>query len=366
MKVLYLSTSCGVGGASIQIRRMCEYMVNEGNNVVFISMVHAFSDEMENSIKNMGVTYYSLDMNRGKIRLKDIRKLIGILRVENADIIHSHMVHANLMARIASLFVKKRKLINTVHGEEEYLGVRKLLYRYTNFLCDEIVCVGNVLMDEAIKKRIFPASKVQVIYNGLNISNYKKNVDERLCLREKYNISDDEFVWITVGRMEPVKNYRYLLQEFKRVSILDKKAKLVIVGYGSEEKRLKEYVSDNNLDDVVYFTGKQENVAAYLSMADAFVLSSIHEGLPLSLQEAGAASLPMVVTNVGGCGEVVEDSVNGFICKENNSGDLASLMRKMMSLDSAKYAEMSNASFVKVCKMFEIKNTMRGWCKLYE
>lgn len=364
MKILYVSTSCGVGGASVQIRRTCEYMISQGNQVILMSLLPPFSDEMVRSLEILGVRYVNLNMKRGSARLSDLIRFIKYTNSEKPDVIHSHMVHANFLVRIASPFLRCKNIINTIHGEEEFLGIRKYVYRITDSMAKYTVCVGDVLAQEAISRHIVSMKRVNVIYNGLDLAKYHRDFDIRKKMRNEYGV-EDSFVWITVGRFESVKNHIYMINEFSKVTKYFPSSKLFMIGYGTEEGRIQNLIEKKGLQEKIVLTGKRNNVNDYLNMADAFVLSSIHEGLPLSLQEAGAVGLPLVSTNVGGCREIVVESQTGYLCESNKEGELSSCMLRLMNLKEKERIAFGNRAKMLVRDKFDISNIMEEWMALY-
>lgn len=366
MKILYVITSYGVGGASIQLHRMCKYLSKRNNEIVLVSMTKPESSEMVDELLNDGIKFYCMDMERGKARLHDLIQFVRMTNAEKPEIINSHMVHANFLVRVAKPFLNCKKIINTVHGEEEFLGARKFLYQITDMGTNVVVCVGKELANQAKKLKISSYSKIVTIYNGLEIAQYS-NADKKVVdkLRKEYSIRNTDFVWVCVGRYEKVKNHAYLIHEFKYVCKMISNARLFIVGYGEEYDNLINIIKEEHLTDNVFLTGKRTDVHNFLNMADAFVLSSLHEGLPLTLQEAGAAGLPIVSTNVGGCNEIVFDNKNGYLCKSAVETNLSSCMIKMMKLDGGKREMMGKLSSQIVKENFDINKTMRDWIALY-
>lgn len=361
MKIMYVMTDLALGGAEIQVMRMIE-RIYQNNNVIFVSMMVTESKEMKRKLDNMGVKLYSLGLERGSMTIKSFIDFLAIVRKEKPDVIHSHMIHANFLLRAASVFLHKCLKINTVHGEEEYAGKRKIIYRLTDFLVDYTVCCGKILYDQAIKKKIISTKKIKYICNGLDTNAYNFSNESRCKLREKYGISD-EFVWITVGRLNEVKNHKYLLSEFRNLT--KNNCMLVVVGDGPLYDELERYVCEFDLSNVI-FTGKRNDIADLLSMADAFVLSSIHEGLPLSLQEAGAIGLPLVSTNVGGCSEVISEGVNGYLCESNVMGSLSESMRKVMEKSRIERERMGRKSREIMVGRFNMTKTVEKWLELYD
>lgn len=366
MKIMYVTTDLNMGGAEIQVMRICKYMAgNTHNEISFVSMMKPESVQMIKELKALGVMTYSLNMARGKASLKAYRKFVFLVKHIRPEVIHTHMVHANFLFRAARPFIGKIKIINTIHGEEEYLGKRIQLYKASDRFADYTVACGKVLYEQALKYRISSPSKLKYICNGLDLSKYSFNQYEREQIRSGLKLADDSFLWITVGRLSKVKNQTYLINEFYKVQRQYPNARLMIVGNGPLERELRNLVKKLDIEEAVIFAGKRDDVEKILSAADAFVLSSIHEGLPLSMQEAAAEGLPIVSTDVGGCNEVVLESENGFLCESNKTNALADVMKKMLSFSKDQLRQMGKMSRKIALDKFDMSNVIKKWMTLY-
>lgn len=367
MKIVYLVTSLSMGGAELQVIRIASKMAkSKSNSVIYVSMIPHTSEQLVKKLSKYNIRYFSLNMVRGKASIKAYIKFINFIKEEQPDVIHSHMVHANLLLRLASPFIRCPMRINTVHGEEEYLGKRSLAYKVTDRFVNYTVFCSNTLLQRALDKKIVTLSRALMIYNGIDINAYNINSDLRKRYRDKYGIRDDCFVWMTVGRLERVKNYTFLLEEFHKVCNESKKIILIFIGDGSERGELEKLAKMKGIEKQVIFLGLQQNVDELLNMADAFVLSSIHEGMPLSLQEAASMRLPLIATNVGGCNEIIQEGVNGFLCESNVDGTIANAMLKLMKFSKEELAQMKSESRNIVEEKFRMDIVMKKWEILYE
>lgn len=366
MKILYVITDLALGGAEIQLLRMCKYVTeNTSDQVCFVSLMDGEAEEMVETIKMYGIQYYSLGMKRGKASFDAYKKFIQLVKKINPDVIHSHMVHANFLVRFSKPFLGKVKIINTIHGEEEYNGRRKQIYKLTDNLADYTVACGKILFDQANAYGISSERRLKYICNGLDINEYSFDPEIRDSVRNELKLNDS-FVWMNVARLSEVKNQRYLIKEFKNVYEKFQDVKLVLVGDGPLHSELVELTEKEQLTDNVSFLGQRDDVQRILCAADAFILSSINEGLPLSMQEAGAIGMPLVSTDVGGCNEMIKDGINGFLCESNKSGELGKAMMDVMECSRGRIEEMGRISHKIITDKFDMINVMKQWRDLYE
>jgi sugar transferase (PEP-CTERM/EpsH1 system associated) len=174
---------------------------------------------------------------------------------------------------------------------------------------------------------IAPA-KIVCIPNGIDTARYRAapyQVEKRPLLGS-FAPPGTPLV-MTVGRLDPVKDHAGLIEAVHELCTSEaehaKNVRLAIVGDGAERGRLQQLIARRNLDAHVKLLGNREDVAALLAEADVFALSSVAEGIPLTVLEAMAAGLPVVATNVGGVGEVLVDGVTGTLVAPSDPAALA-------------------------------------------
>ena len=164
---------------------------------------------------------------------------------------------------------------------------------------------------------LFPANKIQVIYNGIDIEQYDSDRADTL-----YTKKSNEIVIGSAGRLSSEKGHMALVN----ASIYLKNKKLnficLIAGEGPEENKLKQAVKDACLEDQIIFPGFVYNMKAFISSLDIFVLPSLWEGFGFVTIEAMAGSKPVVAFRVGSNPEIITDHITGFLADENNLVDL--------------------------------------------
>lgn len=367
MKILFVITSLAMGGAETQLVRMAQYLSQDKKNKITVVVMIEPQDFVE-ELNQAGVDVISLRMQQGKASMSALFSFIKIIRSVKPDVVHAHMFHSNLICRIARIFVRIPVLVNTIHGVEGLLGRRSFIYRVTDPLCNVTTAVGNVLAEMAIANRAVPANKLRVIYNALDVHKYSFQAEERDNIRAELMLQKDQYVWISVGRLFEVKDHKTMLAAFRRVvsRSTDITPVLLLVGDGENRAMIEEMIASDDLLKNVRILGRRSDVNRILCAADAFVLSSVHEGLPLVLQEAASIGLPMVATDVGGCKEVIINDKNGYIVPPKAPEQLAEAMRDIMSLTADRRNEFSEFSKNLVNEKYEIHHVMKQWLELYQ
>jgi N-acetyl-alpha-D-glucosaminyl L-malate synthase BshA len=231
------------------------------------------------------------------------------------DIIHAHYALPQGFLGLLLKYFKRRPLIITVHGSDITLLSKNSLARpiigFVLKKADRVVAVSSFLKDE-IKELGVPEEKIEVIYGGVAVS------------EDKEPFEPAGRVIAFVGSLVPQKGIDVLIEAFKEVKTED--ATLVIVGSGPERRRLEVMATDN-----IRFLGRRKGIKNVLEKSDLLVLPSKEEGFGLALLEAMAAGVPVVATNVGGIGEIVEDGQSGILVEKDNQKQLAEAIDRVLA-----------------------------------
>lgn len=360
--ISFLTTGLNYGGAETQLFHLATCLKKRGWNVIVISMVKPMA--YVSQFEKRGIKVYSLEMSRGVPDPRGLFRLIKILRREKPQILHCHMVHANLLGRISRIFVKTPVLICTAHNINEGGHHRELAYRMTDFLCDLTTQVSQAGMEWYIRVGAVPQSKIRFLPNGIDINHFRANLEDRRRLRQELKL-DNKFVWIAVGRLEEAKDYPNMLNAFSKVLLKKEDVVLIIAGQGSLMEKSKYLTKELGIDEHVYFLGIREDVDELMNAADAYVMSSAWEGMPMVLLEASAVGLPIVATNVGGNREIVINGKSGFLVPAKNSDALAQAMIKIMELPSEKRHYMGVYGRQYIEENYSLDKVVDKWEELY-
>ena len=363
MKILLLSTSMGMGGADKQLLSAAQEMRSRGHEILIVSLTALGPMGLE--ARANGLRTESLEMPRGVPDPRGILRLVRMVREWRPDVVHSHMVHANLLARLLRIFAPVPVLVSTIHNV--YEGGRLLMagYRLTNSLADHMTAVSQAAADRFVRDGIVPKQLLTVIPNGVDTERFE-NVpgSAREALRNSLGLGD-EFVWMAVGRFEVAKDYPNLLRAFARVREGQKDTVLLLVGGGSLQGETEALAQSLSLTTAVRFLGIRSDVPELMSAADAYVMSSAWEGMPIVLFEAAAAALPVVATLVGGNQEVVRHEETGFLVPPNDSDSLGHAMQRLMRSPEAERRSMGRRGREYVQRQYRLGRVVDRWEEVY-
>ena len=224
--------------------------------------------------------------------------------------------------------------------------------------------VSRAAVERYIRVGAAPKNKIMFMPNGIDTAKFKPNKAAGKRLRNELGV-DNYFVWLAVGRFEEAKDYPNMLRAFKMIVSKKSNVVLLLVGQGSLLEEVKKLGSELKLEDKVRFLGVRRDVPDLMNAADAYVMSSAWEGMPMVLLEAGACGLPIVATDVGGNIEVVLNDKTGFIVPPYNSEALAQAMEKMMALPQEKRLEMGKAGRTYIEANYSLEHVVDQWVALY-
>ena len=364
MRILFLSTSMGLGGADQQLLSAAQVLRDRGHEIRIVSLTPL--GPMGLQARSLGLATDSLEMRRGLPDPRGLARLVRIVRAWKPDVVHSHMVHANLMARALRLLVPVPVLVSTIHNVYEGGPLLMAGYRLTNGLVDHMTIISQAAADRFVGERIVPGRLLTVIANGVDTDRMRNLPPEgRAALRGEMSVGDQQFVWLAVGRFEVAKDYPNMLRAFGDVRAREPRAVLVIVGQGSLQAEAEALTAELGLRNAVRFLGARDDVPAVMSAADGYVMSSAWEGMPMVLLEAAAAGLPIVATAVGGNGEVVRDGESGFLVPARDSGVLRAGMLRLMALPEEQRRTMGERGREHVRANYGLQRVAERWERVY-
>lgn len=257
--------------------------------------------DYDQEIKKLGgnLYYISLDQSNNKLRhLKNYTILKKTLKKLSAkeDIFYIHTHHAfdaYLSARAALKENYKKVFVHSHSDSAEYhIKLHKLFKSKLTKLP-----VIKIAASEACGKWLFSNNDFIIIKSGIDTQKFVFNPEIRKKIRNDLKINDNSIVLGHVGRFASVKNHHKLIKIFYEYSKINPNAKLILVGSGDLERKIKREVINLSLDKKTFFVGSRSNVQDYYQAMDVFVFPSFFEGLGMSIIEAEISGLPCVISS---------------------------------------------------------------------
>jgi glycosyltransferase involved in cell wall biosynthesis len=277
------------------------------------------------------------------------------------DVIHTHSADLGFFIAISAKLYRI-PVVNTCHGvtfpDKQYSFVKRFAER---FFLKYAGFKRIIVVDRNILK-FFEGAKIK---NGVYIPN---GVDIGRFDKEKTVITSDKKVrFLFVGRLEEQKGCRDLIQATKILIEKTQNFQIIIVGDGSQRAILENLTEENNLGSYVIFRGRveEEKLRELYCTSDAFILPSVWEGLPVTLLEAWAAKLPVIVTNVGAIRDICVDEMNGLVIRPKDPKGVAEAMMRLIEDEELRMRLAKNGAEL-VKREFTLENEVMRTLNLYE
>ncbi|AGP82631.1 glycosyltransferase [Alteromonas mediterranea MED64] len=283
-----------------------------------------------------------------------------LLRAYQPDVVHSYNL-ATLELQVISALAGVRVRLHAEHGRDVYdpFGDNKkyqLLRRLVSPFIHTWVSVSTELHMWLKNTVGLSTSKTQLIRNGIDTN-----------LFTPQHKSSDEFIVGHVGRLNPIKNQILLIDAFCLASCRNtefaKKASLRIVGEGESELTLRDHIVSKNMSKKISLIGLREDMPGVYGSFSVFVMSSIGEGIPMTLLEAMASGVPAIVTDVGGMPEVVTRK-EGIVVPSQDADALADALILLFDSPDLLHS-FANASRERICKDFDEDKMVSDYLSLY-
>jgi glycosyltransferase involved in cell wall biosynthesis len=265
-----------------------------------------------------------------------LRALIGVLRRQRPDIVHTHSSKAGILGRWAARRAGVRRVVHSVHGfpfHDHQSPVMRGLYasleRGAARLTDRFICVSRADIEKARRHRIFPPGRAVLIRSGVRLEEIRAGRGSGAELRAELGIAPEEPLAGMVACLKPQKDPLSFVRIAAGVLAALPAARFLLVGDGELRPRLEAEIKARRLGGRLILCGWRRDIPAVMDALDVLVLTSLHEGLPRVVPEAMAAGRPVVATAVDGTPEAVEDGVTGFLF---TPGDEAAAAGRIVAL----------------------------------
>jgi glycosyltransferase involved in cell wall biosynthesis len=313
-----------------------------------------------------GAAFVSLEMRKGLADPRGWVRFHHWLTRERPDVVHAHLPHAAWLARWSRLAAPVRAhlapvWIDTLHSSSTGTLGRRLGYRFSRWLPDRVTAVSEAVAEAHRSAGMVSRDSLSVLPNGVDVEAWRPDAAVRAAARRELGLRD-EFVWLAAGRLEPVKDHATLL---RAMAAVPEPARLLIAGSGPLEGELRRLAARLGLEARVCFLGFTPEVRRLMQAADGFVLSSLWEGLPMGLLEAGACALPAVATDVAGSREAVANGETGWLTPPGDSGALAAAMTRTMQAPPQEHRAMGMRARQRAIERFSMETVLDRWEQLY-
>jgi glycosyltransferase involved in cell wall biosynthesis len=318
MRVMHVHRIRGIGGSERHLLTLLPALAERGIEPVLVGL-----DDPAWS----GADFYGA-LRVPSVRLRSSRDvdpalLLRLARVLRADVVHTHLVHADVYGGVAAK-LRGARLVSTKHNDDPFrAGPFRYVERGLSRLADRVIAITDSLRRFTIEEVGVPATKVETIHYGLD------ELPEAWGENPRDGVPANARILLAVSRLTPQKGIDTAI---RALPSLPDDALLVVLGEGPDRARLERLARELGVERRVLLAGRLPDVAAWLRRATVFVHPARWEGFGLAVLEAMLAGLPVVATSVSSLPELVADGETGFLVPPDDPRALADALRLALEL----------------------------------
>ena len=372
-KVLFVITKSNFGGAQRYVYDLATHLPSDRFEVAVV-----FGYDLEGKAGRLSRTL--IEKNIRTIVIPDLARdihfgadwraflsLMGLFKTERPDVVHLNSSKAGGLGALAARLCRVSRIIFTIHGlpsDEKRSGFARACIAFatwlTVILAHRTIAISNDIF-ERVRKYPFCFRRVSLIYNGIETPTFATPIEARKALRSiEPTIPERGMLVGYIGELHPNKDLLTAIDAVARTP----DAHFVLIGDGELRQALSTHANEKGVEKRVHFLGFIAGAAQYLRACDVFLLTSIKEGLPYVLLEAGTAGVPIIATDISGVREIVLHNFTGLLAHPGASDEIARLIERLQqepSLARSLTDEMST----RIQKTFSLRHMLEKTMALY-
>ena len=319
--MLFIETA-GPGGAESVVLSLATGLRARGIYVVVLTLSQDFLTE---ELSRLGIPWIQVESKR-RFDITLPFRIARQIRAHRIHILHSHLLDSNFYGSLAARIARVPHLASE-HGDVHH-PQRKIFLKFKLQVASFLGTYFGAVSDYTLNKlRSYGLNRLRLIQLPNPVAPpLTCSANERQAIRSELhpNGSADEFIWIHVANLRPVKDQKTLIRGFaKSIELSTRPQALCLIGDGTERPMIEQLIAEHHLSDRVRLLGFRSDAKRLLLGADGFILSSRSEALPVSLLEAGSVGLVLISSKVGGVAEIIEDGRSGLLFRPGDSEMLA-------------------------------------------
>ncbi len=310
-----------------------------------------FEGELAQELRHSGIDVFCFGLKKSYNPF-GLPRIINYLKNNHVNVIISHGRSGCLLPKLAGIYLKRPVLIHVEHtlNSGGWLASKRINQLVFNKM-DRCVCVSGAVRDAFLSLFQIPSNKLRVIHNGIDTTRFSPNSKKIKSELQRVGI---------IANFEQAKGHVYFIEAAAQVARVFPNVEFVLVGDGTLRKSMQMLAKEKGLTEQCRFLGRQSDIKRILNQLDIFVLSSIVEGLPISLLEAQALGVPAVATSAGGIPEVITHGENGLLVPPRDAESLASAILVLLQNEKLRATQAVNAQ-IRAVEQFSLARTSQHY-----
>jgi glycosyltransferase involved in cell wall biosynthesis len=240
--------------------------------------------------------------------------------------------------------------------------IRKTIKKKSLEKCHEIICSGKEETNILETKFEIPKNKIKFLINPINLEQFHKRERKKICEKLNYDSNVDYLLYI--GRLVKIKGIERILEVYKNIIIKNKKIKLIIIGNGPLETKIKKFIKNNNFEKSIFLKNymSHDEICYYYNISSILINTGLAAGLPNVIVEAVASKLPIIAIDVGATKDFVGESLGtGVLLNNNDIISIESAILKILN-NKNKFSEFNH----KILEQFSFENFGKQLVEIYK
>lgn len=358
IKILHFITGLDVGGAETLLYNLIKNI--DPSKFEMSVCYFKSSGQLHNDLADLGIEVFALP-SVSEFSLIKIFAFWNYLRKSKFDILHNHLIHSVLIGRIIGKLAGIKIIVSTEHNLTNWgrkLTFVHLFYKLTSVFDNKIIAISNAVKSCLVTKRGISDSKIEVIFNGIDLNKFNSSVSQVELCKESFPVIG------CVSRLSKIKGQNYIIEAVAKLKGKYPDILLILIGDGESRNDLQNQAKRLSLENNIRFEGTHKNIIPYLSQMDIFILASIDEGLSIALIEAMAMGKKIIATDIGGIPEVIEHMKEGILVPIQDSESIFNAINQIIDDPELSLCLQKNA-IMKAQNKFDLSKMMHKQSCLY-
>lgn len=372
MRILHVIKATGIAGAEKHLLTLIPGLRARGVDARLIALV-----EPDNAVEALAHAVQDADVPFERVvicanaDLSLVPRLMRVFRAYHPDIVHTHLLHADLYGIPAARLAGVRHVVTSRHNDDQFRRTAhwRMIHRLQWRMVDAGIAISDAIKAFCVEIEGAPEGKIETIRYGLSVSPplpnpLPVNREGELAARADSDRVGRPLIIALMCRLIPQKGVIYGIDAFARLAADYPHTRLLIAGDGDLRAELEAHVRTLGLSHRVEFLGWQADIHPIMAHTDIFLMPSLWEGFGLVLLEAMSHALPIIASRVSAIPEIVIDGETGVLVAPRDADGLASAMRCLLD-DSDLRARMGKAGYARLHAVFGAENMIDATLNLY-